>query len=266
MTEYRRAPDGGAARVVGEWAADKQYYVGEYQTIFSRGMSKKWRRRVYVDLFAGPGACVTRGTDHFYDGSPLIAFRRPFTHHIYVDLDPLAIESLDRRVAPWRRERSVEVITGDCNDVVDKVINLIPKDAIVFAFIDPTNWQIRFETVRRLCLDRRVDVLLTFQVGMLKRNRMVANMKKVDAFFGTDTWRPALESGEQAKLSHFATCYGAQMASLGYMDLGSAAEPKMRISTGTLLYTLRFYSKHQRGHEFWEKVARIAPTGQMQLL
>ena len=88
MTEYRRGPDGGAARVVGPWAAQKQHYVGEYMTIFSRGMSKTWRRRVYVDLFAGPGMCVTRGANDFYPGSPLIALQRPFTDHIYVDLDP----------------------------------------------------------------------------------------------------------------------------------------------------------------------------------
>lgn len=266
MTEYRRGPDGSAARVVGAWAAEKQHYVGQYMTIFARGMSKSWPRRVYVDLFAGPGMCVTRGTDDFFDGSPLIALQRPFTDHIYVDLDPVATESLERRVSSWRNERAVHVIQGDCNDAIDRVIELIPKNAIVFAFIDPTNWQIRFETVRKLCADRRVDILLTFQVGMLKRNRMVPSMKKVDAFFGTTTWRPALDSGEQAKLAHFATCYGAQMVSLGYLDVTPSIEPKMRISTHTLLYTLRFYSKHERGHEFWEKIARETPTGQMHLV
>lgn len=266
MTVYRDDQDGLPARVVGPWAREKQYYVGRYMQIFSAGMSNLWPQRAYVDLFAGPGVCVTDGTNDFYDGSPLVALRYPFTHHIYVDKDPRAVFALRKRVDRWRGQRAIEVIEDDCNDAIDRVIQLIPPRALVFAFVDPTAFQIRFATMRKLLSARRVDVLITFHVGALKRNRLAAYAKTIDEFFDSDRWRPALDSGEVARLSHFAASYGVKMQELGYLDVGDVVEPKMRISTGTLLYTLRFYSRHERGHEFWEKIARDEPTGQMQLL
>jgi len=265
-TDYRDDPgDGLPARIVGAWAREKAVYVGKYMQIFAAGMKSRWAERVYVDLFAGPGVCVTRDTDDFYDGSPLVALNRPFTRHIYVDKDAVATAALEQRVAPWRSQRPIDILNEDCNDAVDRVVELIPKNAIVFAFLDPTAWQIRFETVRKLCDARRVDVLITFQVAALKRNRL-RDLKTIDDFFGTERWRPALESGEVARMAHFTATYGAQMGSLGYLDVGDVIEPRMRISTGALLYTLRFYSKHERGHDFWREIASVEPSGQMQLL
>jgi hypothetical protein len=49
------AQDGLLARRVGTWAQAKLYYVAAYMDIFTAGMKAKWKRRAYIDLFAGPG-------------------------------------------------------------------------------------------------------------------------------------------------------------------------------------------------------------------
>src|SRR5438876_3568526 len=56
------ARDGLPARQTGEWTEEKLFYVGRYIDIFTRAMKQKWSRRVYIDLFSGPGKCIIEGT------------------------------------------------------------------------------------------------------------------------------------------------------------------------------------------------------------
>jgi len=149
--EYRKNPtDGKIARVVGAWAKDKQHYLSRYMTIFANSMHKKWPRLVYIDLFAGPGTCVVEHTNDFYLGSPLEAVARPFTDFIFVDKDPKAIAALTARVTPLATGRRLTILKADCNDAVDQIAAKIPKDALAVLFLDPTNWQVTFETVAKL--------------------------------------------------------------------------------------------------------------------
>lgn len=76
-SDYRIDPgDDLPARVVRSWSRRKHHYLERYAQIFSVGM-KKWERRTYVDLFAGPGRC--------YEGLCM---------KVRVRLDPLAIETV----------------------------------------------------------------------------------------------------------------------------------------------------------------------------
>jgi three-Cys-motif partner protein len=262
---YTYPTDGLPARVVKPWSEEKLYFVDRYMDIFANGMRRKWKYLAYVDLFAGPGVCVTAKSNDFHDGSPLRAFRHPFTHHVYVDLDRVAVDALRRRTAKWRTERVVEVIEGDCNAVIDKVIAALPeRDCLVFAFIDPTNWQIRFETVQKLVSVRRVDVLLTFHVGHLKR---VADrdQPEVDAFIGRSS-RECFEPGRTPRLDEYARVYREQMVKLGYLDRSTARDIKIKNSKNALLYTLPLYSRHPLAFDFFDRVSDEDLSGQLTLL
>lgn len=191
VTSYVADPtDGLPARTVGPWSRHKHYVLDQYLGIFAAGMQKKWAHRAYIDLFAGPGVCADADTRSFFAGSPLLALAQPFTDHIYVDLDPTATDALRQRVASRQGDRRVTILTGDSNAVIDQVIEALPKrDCIAFAFIDPTNWEIHFETIRRLAEGRRVDLLVTFHGQNMKRASTVAEQPRLDDFFGTKTWR-----------------------------------------------------------------------------
>jgi hypothetical protein len=47
--------DGLALPEVGAWTEDKHRLVSLYTALFSKGMKKKWDKRIYVELYAGAG-------------------------------------------------------------------------------------------------------------------------------------------------------------------------------------------------------------------
>ncbi len=230
--------------------------------LFAVGMSKKWSERAYVDLFAGPGLCM-RDDGAVEDGSPLIALAKPFTRLVFVELEELDVVALTDRIAERANGDRAVVIAGDCNDVVDQVHALLPRDGLTFAFVDPTSWQVRFETIAALTKARRVDLLITFHVGGMRR---VADrdQPRLDQFFGTKTWRPFV-GRQQLEASKLLDVYRAQLAAIGYAI--DASTPAIRVvnSQRAPMYYLLFASKHPRGYEFWRKVVAEEETGQLRL-
>jgi three-Cys-motif partner protein len=248
--------DGMPARVVREWTRRKHHYLERYADIFSVGMKNKFSRRAYLDLFAGPGRCFEQSSKQFYDGSPLIGLHRNFTDHVYVELDPEAAAALDARCAPWTRSRYVSVIPGDCNGVVDDVVANLPPYGLTFAFIDPTSWQITFDTVRKITNARRVDLLVSFFGGSMLRVGGL-NQPRLDAFFGTNAWQTDarfLGIDGRPTLSGLLACYREQLATIGYLDQLSAREISVKNSKNVTMYLMAFFSKHALGYTFWDKI------------
>lgn len=255
--------DGLPARVVGRWSRDKHYVLDQYIGIFAAGMRKKWRHRVYIDLFCGPGVCVEEDRGSAFAGSPLLALSQPFTQYVFVDLDPDATSALERRAAPLLLGRPMKLLTGDCNAVIGDVVDAIPgKDCIAFAFIDPSNWEVKFETIRKLVEGRRVDLLVTFHAQNMKRASTVAAQPRLDAFFGTPAWRPGTRV---PTLAEMVGTYSAQLSALGYLARMTARDIRVTKSAGNrqLKYLMPFYSKSERGYDFFDKVTGENYGGQL---
>jgi hypothetical protein len=76
LREEKKMPDwkDDGLKVIdtGAYAIEKYQLLTFYLTLFAAGMKKKWDRRVYVDLYSGPGALLAfysreaRGLD-FWD-------------------------------------------------------------------------------------------------------------------------------------------------------------------------------------------------------
>lgn len=253
------------ARVVHPWTKRKHHYLDRYMDIFSVGM-KKWPRRAYVDLFAGPGRCFEEESGEFYNGSPLLAFDHPFTDHIYVELEGATADALERRSARHRRTRNVTVMEGDCNSRIDQVVTLLPKDGITLAFIDPTNWQVRFPAIRKLAASGRVDLVVSFFAGMMQRVTHLEEQPKLDAFFGTHAWKTDTrfqDSRGRPSMSGLLACYREQLTSIGYLDAMAGRELAVRNSVNRTMYLITFFSKHPRGFDFWDKITREDERGQL---
>ena len=265
--DYRTDPaDELPARVVRTWARRKHHYLERYAHIFSVGMKNKFPRRAYLDLFSGPGRCFEAETREFFDGSPLIALREPFTDHIYVELEADAAGALDIRCAPFKRDRYVAVIQGNCNTRIDRVIDLLPKYGLTLAFIDPTNWQIRFSTIQRLTANRRVDLLVSFFGGSMKRVAHLEEQPRLDAFFGTRAWRMDprfLGADGRPTLSGLLACYRERLATIGYPSHLSAREIPVTNSKNVTMYLMSFFSKHELGYTFWDRITTEDEGGQL---
>jgi three-Cys-motif partner protein len=252
--------DGLPARRVGEWTETKHFYVRRYMDAFAKSM-KKWDQRVYLDLFAGPGRCFEEEpVPQFYAGSPLIALEYPFTRHVYVETDPVAAAALRQR-APSTSARPVDVLEQDCNDAVPAILKLLRADGLTLAFIDPTNWQIRYDTVAELTKDRRVDLLVTFMVGAMKRVPADAKDTTLDEFFGTDEWRRM----QRRRQFDFVGLYREQLAKLKYLPIVPKHDVRVTIGRNVVLYQMCFFSKNKFGYKLWDEITGVDEKGQRRL-
>jgi three-Cys-motif partner protein len=268
-----KGADGLTLRSSGIWVKEKLYYLEHYLDIFSVGMKKKWAGKLYyVDLFAGPGRCAIRENGEEIDGSPLVALKFDFEKYYFFEADPQCYSALEKRVrsfAPHKKDK-VALIPGDCNDKIGEVSPT--SSSLGLAFIDPTGLSpFRFETLRKLTANMKLDLIINFHEGMGIRMNMHQYIAKedsaLDAFIGSSRWR---EDTEESPASLDRTCqtitkeYRENLKHLGYEILDGSQVP-IRTQSNTLLYYLLFASKDPKGNEFWQKIGAIGPHGQRKL-
>jgi len=260
------ASDGQLAIKVGRWAKDKLFYIKRYCDIFNAGMKGKWTVRTYIDLFAGPGRCLVETTKEEIEGSPLLALscKVPFTHHFFNDIQPDVIKSLKTRVL-FYRSANVVYFNKDCNIVVDELLQKLPLRSLDFCFIDPFNWEISFNSVRKLTAERQMDLAVTFHVGGMKRVAHNPPQELLD-FFPDRSWqqeyKKATETGK-LKGRVLLDAYERGLKNLGYSAIKDyvLAINKRNVP----LYYLIFASKHLRGADFWDKIAGRSAAGQLRM-
>src|SRR6266542_2815341 len=131
--------DGLPARCVGDWYADKLFYMRQYAGIFTKGMKKKWAHLAYLDPFAGPGRCCVKPSGKFDDGSPLIALGLGFTHYYLSDLSKDVATPLDTRTKRLARgDQYVLVQSGDANALAKRLnseVKKLGRETLAFAFL-----------------------------------------------------------------------------------------------------------------------------------
>ncbi len=273
MTENIIGSDGLTIRSSGTWVREKLYYLERYLDIFSVGMKRKWLGKLYyVDLFAGPGQCLVRDTKEEIDGSPLIALKFNFAKYFFIEADRICYEALDERAqrrAPEKYNR-VKILYGDCNKKIDE-IKISPSN-LGLAFIDPTGVSpLAFDTVKKLTVNRKIDLIINFHEGMGIRMNLHQYTKKdgsaLDSFMGSDRWRQRFRKAPTTidqVCREIAAEYRENLQKLGYQVFEDDQIP-IKSDQNTLLYYLLFASKHRKGSEFWRKIGEIDARGQRKL-
>jgi three-Cys-motif partner protein len=229
-SEYRAASDGLPARVSGPWAEDKLEALSRYSRIVLRAVKNKWEGLCYVDLLAGGGKCILRGSNREFDGSPLLALEcsdPAFTTVVLVESDERLCGALRIRTAAAGDRATI--IDGDCNgsDVIRQIRHAVPTRALSIVFVDNLGLNVTFSTISRIVAGRAMDLIVTFQVSDLKRNarlalRNDAEAGRWDRFFGTRDWRRAITDFEAKRITApdlgtaLADFYGDRLAKLGY--------------------------------------------------
>lgn len=260
------ASDGLPARVVGAWVHDKKSYLERYLSVVVKAVGRKWHGKLaYLDLFSGPGRSVVRDNGEEVEGSPLVATRCDFSTYVFVDR-PEVLDALRERIATTGKIGRAVFIEGDCNDVVEKVRCSYPADHLAVVFIDPTGLQIRFETVRKLVENRKMDLLMTVQLGMgitmnLKQYAK-SNGDALTAFLGNTSWRKDLQLGGSPSqvTRRIMNRYIEQLRKLGFET--ARQMPVRTHQNNVLLYFVVLASRHPRGPDLWDKITQIEPSGQ----
>lgn len=265
--------DGLVADRVGPWAAAKYRHVGMYAKIFSTGMKNIWPMRVYLDLFSGAGHAVLGDTNKRVLTSPLLALTVPdrFSKYIYCEKSVDLIDALRQRAARMAPQVSIDYVHGDVNDHVDRISRRIPaysatRRVLSFCFVDPYNLGIHFETIRRLGSGRAMDFLILLALGMDANRNWATYLKphnqRVDRFLGDQTWRGRWSEAESqgTTVTRFlASEYASAMSNLGYLTKSIDQMIEIRTHDNNMrLYYLAFFSKVEKGYEFWRQVQKYS--------
>jgi three-Cys-motif partner protein len=139
-------------------------------------------------------------------------------------------------------------LTADCNDAIP-AIRAATAGAISLAFVDPTNWQVRFESIAELVRDRRVDLLFTFHHGAMRR---VRDADALDAFFDNSQWRRLVKLPKREVAGALVELYNRQLERLGYLDTHLHRVP-VRNRKNVVMYDLVVFTRDPRGVDFWRK-------------
>ena len=258
--------DGLPVLVQGAWSEDKLYFVKYFSSLFNGGMKNLWPKRAYVDLFAGPGICKDRERQTEFDGSALAALQgeKPFTHLYLNDLNTRFVDALVARQERLVPHANVEYLNLDCNEAARQIAVKIPQDALTLAFIDPWNYEIRFDGLSHLGARKATDLIVTFHTTAIKRNAH-QDLAAVDAFLDDRHWRSRYFAAQHnpsvpPTMVLIDTFRDSLRAKLGYSQFG---EPKcIRNSIGSPIFYLLFASKHPKGLNFWEKSSARLRSGQ----
>ncbi|MDW7990445.1 MAG: three-Cys-motif partner protein TcmP [Archaeoglobaceae archaeon] len=184
------------------------YFVGPYLRIMGKQRKKYSSTKLfYIDLFAGSG--INRVDKYLLAGSPIVTIdsatkeSNRFDYMFFVDSNKDYVDSLKKRLEylknyefqdqsklipeskfSWISDR-YEVICGDSNQVIDKIVKRIESENYkhYLAFIDPFKWQLKMETLEKLLEIKYGDIFITLQASLTakeigKRDFLTEKTKK----------------------------------------------------------------------------------------
>lgn len=248
---------------VGNWAQKKYKLVGKYCDIFSSGMRNKWNL-IYLDLFSGPGYVKNRDSGQLLKNSALIAMSVPnsFDHYILNDFDPETCVALEERIKKLFPNKSYKIYNEDANDCIEKMLKERPsykngKGTLTFCFLDPFSLNLNFNTIRALA-NEQVDILMLHALYMDGKRNLKYYIddknNRISYFINNENWRKEFKDSGVPKsdfIRFLSEEFDKSIKSLGYK---TTDKELIENNSGSALYYLAFYSKHERGMEFFQKI------------
>jgi three-Cys-motif partner protein len=269
--------DGLTIPEVGAWADTKYKLLGGYCEIFTTGMKNLWDNLVYIDLFAGAGYAKIKETPKIRMTSALIALSvtHKFNKYIFCEKDEanfLALKERVKRHFPDMIDK-IEFIQGDSNENIKTIIEAIPKHSIKekvlrFCFVDPFSLNLKFSTIQQLSAVGKIDFLILLALYMDANRNLIYYIndksKKVEEFIDDPNWRIPFVKGIISTndfIKYLAEKYDSNMKKLEYKEPAKKHQVKIG-GINVPLYYLAFYSKHERGNDFYQKVEKYLSSQQ----
>lgn len=239
-----------------------------YATVFARAMEKKWPKRVYIGLYAGPGRARLERSGEIIETSAMGALRAPYTHYIFVDRDEQCTAALKSRADELGLSERIVLLTGDVNDLIPAVKRSIPRHGpgrgvITFCFIDPYSAALRFNTIRELAAgDRKIDFLILLMLGRDIRTNFQRYFEdeedsRIAELIDDPHWRDEFRSSGDEVVPFLLRKFDEAMTGLDYLECNKDLVHQVRIARkNVLLYSLVLYSRHELGQRFWRETLR----------
>lgn len=189
---------GKIPKQIRKWACHKLECFADYIEDYAKTL--KNTACCYLELYAGCGSCICKGTDCRIEDSELrvLKIKAKFSKYIFVVRNRQDAENLKRLTAS-HNSNNIEVITGNCNNekVIRQLFDLIPRSAFSFALIDPAGYRrVHWSTVELLAKHgvdwkgNKIELLIIFPLEMaLLRNLMRPECQKsITRLYGNQQW------------------------------------------------------------------------------
>jgi three-Cys-motif partner protein len=289
-------PDGRLLHESKPHSYEKLFYWSRVLQEYATRTKYIWAgRRVCVDLFASCGMYQDSATREPGWGSPLLALHAidPFDVYIFADIDPEKATVLADRVddtgivrAPTVRINLADpdvmrlarefkalrvdgpkcvVLTGDANDAPHVVKAMMPafeRRRMVLTMLDPYGVCFDWESLARLTLHERMDLLIYFPEDIdLERNWRLK--ERTDRYMPTGAdWQTAVNAAPRNRGRVFREIYVDGLERQLGLKVGV---PKPIRANNREIYKLLYASPHDTGLEVWDHARREDPGGQIEM-
>jgi len=189
---------GKIPKPIRKWTCHKLECFADYIEAYARTVRNT--KYFYLELYAGCGSCICKGTDCRIEDSELRALKTKtkFAKYIFVVRNRQNAENLKWLMASHNTD-NIEVIIGDCNSekVIRQLFDLIPRSASSFALIDPSGYKrVHWATLEQLATHgadwkgNKIELLIIFPLEMaLLRNLMRPECQaSITRLYGNQQW------------------------------------------------------------------------------
>lgn len=267
-------------RCVGEWAAQKIYFLLQYFGIFSTAMKNKFELN-YIEICSGPGRCISRENGIEFNGTALGILKHPAYNNInkalFFDFNKTIVDTLKSRIESLNK-KNAKVFFGDYlkpEDICYLINNEISRNSLNLVFIDPTDCSVPFSLINSLKETiPRFDLIINVATGsdynrniketLLNQEKYSNNVTKYAFFLNSSNFFQDPDNLNLAKTNNhlglrnkFRDEYINSLKSLGYTFF-----QYQRIKN---LYDILFATEHKLGLTFWEKANKYKYDGQQSL-
>jgi three-Cys-motif partner protein len=245
---------------VGRWVPEmKHTFLAKYVE-GTRRAREKFKQRVYVDLFCGPGRIQVKGETMTRPGGAQVAWHHSlrddiaFTSCLVGDLDAARAAACAERLRGMGAPAAA--FPGAAESTVDQVLGQIPKSALCLAYLDPYNLQyLSFNVIEKLARLPYVDFAVHFSTMDLRRNILMEyNPDRARFDDAAPGWRQhvdplAFVRGDADE--EFFDYWCGLVKKLGFHRM-----PLVRDDGNRPLYHLVFFSRHELPNRIWGDVAQ----------
>jgi three-Cys-motif partner protein len=174
---------------------------------------------------------------------------------------------LKKRLRTHPKRERIHLFNESWIDLVAKGKLQFDARTLVVAFIDPTGISaVPMSAMEALMRNPHIDLLLTIQyaLGIVLNAPQFARSEKeetvLDHFLGSADWRQwrVKDSSELGRRAIEAFC--AKIEASGFKGARHISVPEKRP-----LYRFAYFSRHERGTEFWNKILKFDEKGQPDL-
>jgi three-Cys-motif partner protein len=273
--------DGDIIRCVGQWSAQKVYFLNQYFGIFSNGMVKLWKNLNYIEICCGPGRCIAREIGTEFNGTSLSILKHSAYKNInkalFFDSNATVVESLNRRISSLGITNA-QAVMGDYYHpeiICDRIRSETNRSSLNLVFIDPTDCSVPFRLLRMIKnLLPNTDFIINVATGtdfnrnikevLLKQETRFKSLSKYSRFVGSISFFKDDKIMRLANLNDnlrlraaFREEYLSNLRKIGfeYFDFQFIMN----------YYDLLFASSHQKGLDFWKKACKYNHDGQTTL-